>query len=240
MDLISALQHRLVYANVDDFYLLSRTALVKDEKNYDKFDRAFSAYFKGLEDLHGLLESLIPDEWLRHEFEKSLTPEDLKQIESLGGLEKLIEAFKKAKEEAEKAEAKEGEEGEDGDKGNADKEGRDGPGGMVRARKRRRKKSGMSGSTRILMTPWNWVLVISRWRCVACANLRGPVWTMNWISTIPFVPQRIMAACWISRCAQSAVIPSRFYCSWISADRWMPMSKFAKNCFPRRALSSSI
>ncbi|MBK89131.1 MAG: hypothetical protein CMQ44_09770 [Gammaproteobacteria bacterium] len=140
MDLISALQHRLVYANVDDFYLLSRTALVKDEKNYDKFDRAFSAYFKGLEDLHGLLESLIPDEWLRHEFEKSLTPEDLKQIESLGGLEKLIEAFKKAKEEAEKAEAKEGEEGEDGDKGNADKEGRDGPGGMGKGKKKKAKK----------------------------------------------------------------------------------------------------
>ncbi|HAH79865.1 MAG TPA: hypothetical protein DCL88_01470 [Gammaproteobacteria bacterium] len=140
MDLISALQHRLVYANVDDFYLLSRTALVKDEKNYDKFDRAFSAYFKGLEDLNGLLESLIPDEWLRHEFEKSLTPEDLKQIESLGGLEKLIEAFKKAKEEAEKAEAKEGEEGEDGDKGNADKEGRDGPGGMGKGKKKKAKK----------------------------------------------------------------------------------------------------
>ena len=140
MDLISALQHRLVYANVDDFYLLSRTALVKDEKNYGKFDRAFSAYFKGLEDLHGLLESLIPDEWLRHEFEKSLTPEDLKQIESLGGLEKLIEAFKKAKEEAEKAEAKEGEEGEDGDKGNADKEGRDGPGGMGKGKKKKAKK----------------------------------------------------------------------------------------------------
>ena len=67
------------------------------------------------------MESLIPDEWLRHEFEKSLTPEDLKQIESLGGLEKLIEAFKKAKE-SRKAKAKEGEEGEDGDKGNADKE----------------------------------------------------------------------------------------------------------------------
>ena len=140
MDLISALQHRLVYANVDDFYLRSRTALVKDEKNYDKFDRAFSAYFKGLEDLHGLLESLIPDEWLRHEFEKSLTPEDLKQIESLGGLEKLIEAFKKAKEEAEKAEVKEGEEGEDGDKGNADKEGRDGPGGMGKGKKKKAKK----------------------------------------------------------------------------------------------------
>lgn len=140
MDLISALQHRLVYANVDDFYLLSRAALVKDEKNYDKFDRAFGAYFKGLEDLSGLLESLIPDEWLRHEFEKSLTPEDLKQIESLGGLEKLIEAFKKAKEEAEKAEAKEGEEGEDGDEGNAEKQGKDGPGGLGKGKKRKAKK----------------------------------------------------------------------------------------------------
>jgi hypothetical protein len=137
MDLISGLQHQLVYANLDDFYLLSRTALVKDEKNYDKFDRAFSAYFKGLEDLHGLLESLIPDEWLRHEFEKSLSPEQLKEIESLGGLEKLIEAFKKAKEEAE---AKAGEEGKDGDEGNADRQGQSGPGGLGRGKKKKAKK----------------------------------------------------------------------------------------------------
>ncbi|MFQ3364574.1 MAG: hypothetical protein ACI883_001550 [Candidatus Azotimanducaceae bacterium] len=137
MDLISGLQHQLVYANLDDFYLLSRTALVKDEKNYDKFDRAFSAYFKGLEDLHGLLESLIPDEWLRHEFEKSLSPEQLKEIESLGGLEKLIEAFKKAKEEAE---AKAGEEGKDGDEGNADRQGQSGPGGLGKGKKKKAKK----------------------------------------------------------------------------------------------------
>lgn len=137
MDLISGLQHQLVYANLDDFYLLSRTALVKDEKNYDKFDRAFSAYFKGLEDLHGLLESLIPDEWLRHEFEKSLSPEQLKEIESLGGLEKLIEAFKKAKEEAE---AKAGQEGKDGDEGNADRQGQSGPGGLGKGKKKKAKK----------------------------------------------------------------------------------------------------
>ena len=137
MDLLQGLKSQLVYANLDDFYLLSRTALVKDEKNYDKFDRAFSAYFKGLEDLHGLLESLIPDEWLRHEFEKSLSPEDLKEIESLGGLEKLIEAFKKAKEEAE---SKAGEEGKDGDEGNADKEGQSGPGGVGRGKKKKAKK----------------------------------------------------------------------------------------------------
>ena len=137
LDLLLGLKSQLVYANLDDFYLLSRTALVKDEKNYDKFDRAFSAYFKGLDDLHGLLESLIPDEWLRHEFEKSLSPEDLKEIEGLGGLEKLIEAFKKAKEEAE---SKAGEEGKDGDEGNADQEGQGGPGGMGRGKKKKAKK----------------------------------------------------------------------------------------------------
>ena len=137
LDLLLGLKSQLVYANLDNFYLLSRTALVKDEKNYDKFDRAFSAYFKGLDDLHGLLESLIPDEWLRHEFEKSLSPEDLKEIEGLGGLEKLIEAFKKAKEEAE---SKAGEEGKDGDEGNADQEGQGGPGGMGRGKKKKAKK----------------------------------------------------------------------------------------------------
>ena len=137
LDLLLGLKSQLVYANLDDFYLLSRTALVKDEKNYDKFDRAFSAYFKGLDDLHGLLESLIPDEWLRHEFEKSLSPEDLKEIEGLGGLEKLIEASKKAKEEAE---SKAGEEGKDGDEGNADQEGQSGPGGGGRGKKKKAKK----------------------------------------------------------------------------------------------------
>ena len=141
MDLLAALKHRLVYANLDDFYLLTRTCLVKDEKHYDKFDRAFSAYFKGLEDLHGMLASLIPDEWLRREFEKSLTPEELAQIESLGGLEKLIEAFREAKEAAERAEAeraKEGQEGEEGD--NPDRPGQKGPGGLGKGKKKKAKK----------------------------------------------------------------------------------------------------
>ncbi len=141
MDLLAALKHRLVYANLDDFYLLTRTCLVKDEKNYDKFDRAFSAYFRGLEDLHGMLESLIPDEWLRREFEKSLTPEDLKRIESLGGLEKLIEAFREAKEQAEAEQAKQGKEGQEGDEGDdPNQTGRKGPGGMGKGKKKKAKK----------------------------------------------------------------------------------------------------
>ena len=140
MDLVGALREGVVYSSVDDFYLLARTCMVKDEKNYDKFDRAFSAYFKGLEDLHGLLESLIPDEWLRREFERSLTPEELKQIESLGGLEKLIEAFRKAREEAEKAEGENGNEGKDGEEGNANRPGQGGPGGPGRGKKKKAKK----------------------------------------------------------------------------------------------------
>jgi uncharacterized protein with von Willebrand factor type A (vWA) domain len=141
MDLLQALQHRLVYANIDDFYLLSRTCLVKDEKHYDKFDRAFAAYFKGLEDLHGLLESLIPDEWLRREFEKSLTPEELEKIKSLGGLEKLIEAFQEAKAEQEKQEAQKGKEGEEGQEGDdPNRTGRKGPGGQGQGKKKKAKK----------------------------------------------------------------------------------------------------
>ena len=131
LDLIAALRHRVAYANIDDFYLLSRTCMVKDEKDYDKFDRAFGAYFKGLDNLHGLLASLMPDEWLRREFEKSLTPEALRKIESLGGLERLIEAFQEAQEE----EAKRAQEGEQGD---ADRPGRDGPGGPAKGKKKKK------------------------------------------------------------------------------------------------------
>ena len=140
MDLIGAMKQRIVYANVDDFYLLSRTCLVKDEKNYDKFDRAFSAYFKGLDDLHGLLESLIPDEWLRHEIEQLLDEKDLAEIESLGGLEAFIEGIaKKLREEAEEQARQEAEQARrEGQDGNADQDGRSGPGGKGKKRKARK------------------------------------------------------------------------------------------------------
>ena len=139
LDLVDAMRHRVVYSSIDEFYLLSRTCMVKDEKNYDKFDRAFGAYFKGLDDLHGLLESLIPDEWLRREFEKSLTPEELAKIESLGGLERLIESFREALEEAER-QAQEGQDGEEGDEGDGDRPGRDGPGGRGKGKKKKARK----------------------------------------------------------------------------------------------------
>ena len=62
---------------INDFYYLSRSVFVKDEKHYDKFDRAFDIYFKGLETLDDVIQAMIPDEWLRKEFEKFLTEEEL-------------------------------------------------------------------------------------------------------------------------------------------------------------------
>ena len=99
LDLINALKHHVVFADMDEFYYLARTVMVKDERHFDKFDRAFGAYFKGLENLDQLIEAMIPDDWLRKEFERMLSDEEKAKIESLGGLDKMIEEFKKRLEE---------------------------------------------------------------------------------------------------------------------------------------------
>ena len=72
LDLLGALENQLVYADLDDFYYLSRATLVKDEKHYDKFDKAFDIYFKGIEKLEDVFQALIPEDWLRKAFEKEL------------------------------------------------------------------------------------------------------------------------------------------------------------------------
>lgn len=100
--LLEAMEKRLAFGSLDDFYLLARLCLIKDEKHFDKFDRAFGAYFKDLEGLDDVIEALIPEDWLRSEFMKTLTEEEKAKIESLGGLEKLIEEFKKRLEEQKK------------------------------------------------------------------------------------------------------------------------------------------
>ena len=99
LDLLGALENQLVYANIDDFYYLSKTTLVKDEKYFDKFDKAFEIYFKEYRKDGRYFFSFNPDDWLRKSFEKELDPEELKKIKSLGGLEKLLEEFKKRLEE---------------------------------------------------------------------------------------------------------------------------------------------
>ncbi|MEC8469161.1 MAG: hypothetical protein VXZ33_06105 [Pseudomonadota bacterium] len=102
LDLLAAMNKQLVFGSIDDFYNLSRAVMVKDEKYYDRFDRAFGLHFRDLEGVDDVIEALIPDDWLRSEFVKQLSEEDKAKIESLGGLEKLIDVFKKRLEEQEK------------------------------------------------------------------------------------------------------------------------------------------
>ena len=102
LDLLAAMNKQLVFGSIDDFYNLSRAVMVKDEKYYDRFDRAFGLHFRDLEGVDDVIEALIPDDWLRSEFVKQLSEEEKAKIESLGGLEKLIDEFKKRLEEQEK------------------------------------------------------------------------------------------------------------------------------------------
>src|SRR5450759_690538 len=96
--LIEGMQKGVVNSSIDDFYYFSRTCLVKDEANFDKFDRAFGEYFKGVEAIMGV-EADIPLEWLRKQAELNLSPEEKAKIEAMGGWEKLMETLKKRLEE---------------------------------------------------------------------------------------------------------------------------------------------
>ena len=102
LTLIEALNADIPQRKVEDFYYLSRSTLVKDEKNLDKFDRVFGNVFKGLENIEEIETAEIPEEWLQLLNEKYLTEEEKKQIEAMGGWEKLMEELKKRLEEQEK------------------------------------------------------------------------------------------------------------------------------------------
>ncbi|SET03027.1 vWA domain-containing protein [Oceanicella actignis] len=103
LTLLEAMEKQVVMYDVEGFYYLARAALVKDERNIDKFDRVFAQVFKGLEAVSGAPEGgspvALPEEWLRKLAEKHLTPEEMAQIEALGGFDKLMETLRKRLEE---------------------------------------------------------------------------------------------------------------------------------------------
>ncbi len=92
--LLEAMQEGLAGFSVDDFYYLARSAMVKDEKYLDRFDRVFGKSFKGLEYVTDEVDAEIPEEWLKILSEQLLTDEEKEQIEALGGWEKLMETLK--------------------------------------------------------------------------------------------------------------------------------------------------
>ena len=92
--LLDALGQDVCGFEVMDFYHLSRAALVKDERHFDRFDRVFGAHFRGVEALFEGLEADIPLEWLRKLAERNLSEEEKALVESLGGWEKLMETLR--------------------------------------------------------------------------------------------------------------------------------------------------
>ena len=114
--LMEGLDKMVIGRSVEDFYYLSRAALVKDEKNIDKFDQVFGHVFKGLEQMGSDVTVDIPAEWLKKLSESFLTEEEKKQIEAMGGFDKLMEMLaQRMKEQQEEGEGGKGD--KSGDKG---------------------------------------------------------------------------------------------------------------------------
>jgi uncharacterized protein with von Willebrand factor type A (vWA) domain len=97
--LLEALDARLIDLSVDEFYWLARTVLVKDERHYDRFDRAFAAHFRGVEQAFETLLATVPAEWLKSTGGLNLTDEEKAQITALGGWEALMETLRRRLEE---------------------------------------------------------------------------------------------------------------------------------------------
>ena len=102
LSFLEAMKAGLVTYDIEGFYYLARAAMVKDERNLDRFDVAFSETFKGMENItdDAVLNAMdLPEDWLRKMAEKHLTEEEKAEIEALGGFDKLMETLKKRLEE---------------------------------------------------------------------------------------------------------------------------------------------
>ncbi|MEM7540920.1 MAG: VWA domain-containing protein [Pseudomonadota bacterium] len=102
LTLLRAMEAGVAGVSVDDFYYLSRTSLVKDERYFDRFDQVFGEHFRGQQVIFEELFGEIPMEWLQKQKELNLSEEEKALIESLGGWEKLMETLRERLEEQKK------------------------------------------------------------------------------------------------------------------------------------------
>ncbi len=91
--MIEGMEKQVIRPSIDEFYVFSRACLVKDERNFDKFDKAFGEYFKGVQSLVGH-NADIPLEWLARQMQREFTAEEKAAIEALGGIEALMKRLK--------------------------------------------------------------------------------------------------------------------------------------------------
>ena len=102
LTLMEGMDADLANRQVEEFYYLSRASLVKDERNLDKFDRVFAHVFKGIESVAEGVNAEIPEEWLKLLTDRYFTEEEKKEIEALGGWDKLMETLKERLDEQKK------------------------------------------------------------------------------------------------------------------------------------------
>ncbi|MEL6447629.1 MAG: VWA domain-containing protein [Pseudomonadota bacterium] len=93
LTLLGAMKQGLAGTSVDDFYYLSRSCLVKDETQFDRYDKIFAAHFRGIEDAFRSLIADVPDDWIRQLGTLDLTDEERAEIESLGGFDEIMKAL---------------------------------------------------------------------------------------------------------------------------------------------------
>ena len=103
LTLMAALEARIAGFSVDDFYYLARATLVKDERFFDRFDQVFGEYVRGQQTLFEEILGEIPLEWLQKQKELNLSDDEKKQIESLGGWDKIMETLRQRLEEQKRA-----------------------------------------------------------------------------------------------------------------------------------------
>ncbi len=97
LNLLNALDNQIISYDVNAFYFLARTCLIKDEKLFDKFDLVFGEYFKSIEriELEDVMSSMdIPDDWIKQMFNRYFTEDEINKIKSQGGIEKLLKTLK--------------------------------------------------------------------------------------------------------------------------------------------------
>ncbi|MCL4772535.1 MAG: VWA domain-containing protein [Burkholderiaceae bacterium] len=96
--LLEAMREHVIGPSIDEFYYLSRAVLVKDERNFDKFDKAFAAYFKGVQAIPGI-DVDLPMKWLERQLQREFTAEEKAAIQAMGGLDKLMQRLRELLEE---------------------------------------------------------------------------------------------------------------------------------------------